>query len=310
MTTRVGRSMSMSTVTSMRRAPQLDHTSAAQGLKAHFCIISTRSKRTVKHSSHSSSLTIGTNSINSPNNFFDGCLDSVAYFSRAKNTTEILDDATLIANIRFDGNSLYDIGPLLINATGSNYSFTLSGRVNSALTLTGTQSYAQITGLRRIGTNGWPYTVAIWVYPTSSAGGTIMHLSSRTDGAQTSGWCLNIMGFTSAGQIAVNSWNGGNMPLTGPTIPLNSWTHVAATYSSTNGEKLYINGTQYGSATAAYAFSAGGVPMTITLGSSLLGQGVCNTGTIQAAQYRGSLDEFRVYARELTAAQVAALANP
>ena len=174
----------------------------------------------------------------------------------------------------------------------------------------GTQSYVQITGLRRIGTTGWPYTVVAWIYPISSAGGTIMHLSSRTDGAQTGGWCLNVMGFTSAGQIAVNSWNGASMPLTGPTIPLNSWTHITATYSSTNGERLYVNGTQFGSATAAYSFAAGGVPMTITLGSSLLGQGVCNTGTIQAGQYRGSLDEFRVYARELTAAEVATVANP
>ena len=267
-------------------------------------------QRSFPHAHYFSVLTIGTNAIGSPNNFFDGYLDSVAYFSRAKNATEVLDDATLVANIRFDGNSLLDSGPLLINATGSNYSYTPSGRVNAALTLSGTSSYAQITGLRRFGLNGWPYTAAIWVYPTSTAGGTIMHLSSRTDGAQTNAWCLNIIGFTSAGQIAVNSWNGGNVPLTGPALPLNSWTHVAATYSSTNGERLYVNGIQYGASSAAYSFSAGGVPMTITLGSSLLGQGVCNTGTIQAAQYHGSMDEFRVYARELTAAQVAALANP
>ena len=221
-----------------------------------------------------------------------------------------MDAATNVAYISFNGNNLIDSGPLSINGTGSNYSYTSSGRVSNALTLSGSQSYVQITGLRRIGQNGWPYTVAIWVKAASSAGGTIMHLSSRTDGAQTSGWCLNIIGFTSSGQIAINSWNAGNVPITGPVIPLNSWTHVAATYSSTNGERLYVNGSQYGSSSAAYTFQAGGVPMTITLGSSLLGQGICNTGSIQAAQYSGSLDEFRVYARELTAAEVLALANP
>jgi hypothetical protein len=47
-----------------------------------------------------------------------------------------------------------------------------------------------------------------------------MHLSSRTDGAQTNTWCLNIMGLTSAGQIAINSWNGGDVSLTGPVVPL------------------------------------------------------------------------------------------
>ena len=272
------------------------------------------SQRLWKHSlwraSYFRALTIGTNVIGAPNNFFDGCLDSIAYTSRAKDATEILDDATLVTDIPFDGNGLLDSGPLLINATGSNYSYIAAGRLNAGLTLSGTSSYVQITGLRRIGINGWPYTVAIWVYPTSSTGGTIMHLSSRTDGAQTGGWCLNIMGFTAAGQIAINSWNRSNVPVTGPIVALNSWTHVAATYSSTNGERLYVNGTQSGSASGGYIFSAGLVPMTITLGSTLLGQGVCNSGTIQSAQYHGSLDELRVYARELTAAEVAALADP
>jgi hypothetical protein len=221
-----------------------------------------------------------------------------------------LDDATLVAYLPFDANSLLDIGPLMINGTGANYSYTLSGRVNEALTFLASLSYVQITGLRRLGTSNWPYTVSIWIYPTNVSGGTIMHLSSRTDGAQTSAWCLAIMGLTSSGQIAINSWNGGNVPLTGPSIPVRAWTHVTATYSSANGERLYVNGSQYGLSSAAFNFAAGGVPMTITLGSSLVGTNVCNRGTIQMGQFRGSFDEFRVHARELTATQVLALANP
>jgi hypothetical protein len=116
------------------------------------------------------------------------------------------------------------------------------------------------------------------------------------------------MGLTSSGQIAINSWNGGNIPVTGPTVSLNTWTHIVGTYSQTNGERLYVNGTLRASA-GAYSFAAGGVPMTITLGNSLLGTGVCNTGTIQMGQFYGSLDEFYVYARELTAAEVTALAS-
>ena len=49
--------------------------------------------------------------------------------------------------------------------------------------------------------------------------------------------------------------------------------------------------------------------MTITLGSSLNGTGVCSTGTIQMGQFRGALDEFYVYARELNATEVAALSS-
>jgi hypothetical protein len=50
--------------------------------------------------------------------------------------------------------------------------------------------------------------------------------------------------------------------------------------------------------------------MTITLGNSLAGAGVCHRSTIIMVQYLRSLDEFRVYARKLTASQVSALANP
>ena len=135
-----------------------------------------------------------------------------------------------------------------------------------------------------------------------------MHLSSRTDGAQPGGWCLPIMGLTSSGQIAINSWNNSNVPVTGPTVPLNTWTHVVGTYSPTNGERLYVNGTLQASV-GGYSFMAGTVPMTITLGSSLLGTTGCNTGTIQMGRFYGALDEFYVYARELTAAEVVAHAS-
>ncbi|UJR07308.1 hypothetical protein I4U23_011596 [Adineta vaga] len=243
-----------------------------------------------------SDLTIGTGIVNNPNNYFDGCLDSIVYYPCIRNATIILSDATLVCNLKFDGNTLVDSGPLSINGIGINYTFTSMGRINQAINLSILSSYVQITGLTRIGTNAWSYTLSIWIYPTNASGGTIMHLSSRLDGAQTSAWCLPMMGLTSMGEIAINSWNNSNVPITGPIAPLFAWTHVAATYSLNNGERLYINGTQYGSSSVPFFFHAGTVPMTITLGSSLFGLGVCNTGTIQMGQFYGSLDEFQVYA--------------
>ena len=107
----------------------------------------------------------------------------------------------------------------------------------------------------------------------------------------------------------LNSWIGSTALVIGPTVQLNSWTHVASTYSSVNGLRLYVNGTLIASS-GPFGFAAGGVPMTITLGCPLLGQSICTTVGIVLGQYRGSFDEFRVYARELTAAEVIALANP
>ena len=87
-----------------------------------------------------SALTIGTSGVYSPNNFFDGCLDSISYSNRAKNATEVLNDATNVVYLSFDDNSLLDTGPLLINGTGMNYTFTSSGRVNQSLNLSSTSS--------------------------------------------------------------------------------------------------------------------------------------------------------------------------
>ncbi|UJR07082.1 hypothetical protein I4U23_011370 [Adineta vaga] len=258
----------------------------------------------------SGDLIIGTGIINSPNNYFNGCLDSIQYYPWTRNTSTILFDATFVAYLKFDNNTLFDSGPLSINGIGTNYTYTSMGRVNQAITLSILSSYIQITGLTRLGTNAWPYTVSIWIYPTNSSGGTIMHLSSRLDGAQANAWCLPIMGLTSMGQIAINTWNSSNVPITGPIVPLFSWTHVTATYSLSNGERLYVNGTQYGSSSVPFAFQAGSIPMTLTIGSSLLGLGVCNTGTIQMGQFYGSIDEFQVYARELSPSEISTLANP
>ena len=254
-----------------------------------------------------SALTIGTNGVNAPSNYFDGCLDSIAYFGRAKNATEILYAATVVARLSFDGSTLLDSGPLLINGTGTNYSYTPSGRVNAALTLSGLPSYVQVSGLRRWGTNNWPYTVAVWINAANVAGGTIMHLSSQADGRP--GWCIPIIGFTSTGQISINSWNGSIVPITGPPVPSSVWTHVASTYSPSNGLRLYVNGTLRGFV-GGYNFISSGTPMILTLGNSLLGTTSCVTGGIQMGQYYGSLDELYVYARELTALEISTLANP
>lgn len=240
----------------------------------------------------------------SGNNYFDGCLDSISYVNRAKNEAEILRDATLVAFLSFDSSTLIDAGPLQINGIGTNYAFTSSGRVSKALTLSTSNSYVQISGLRRLGTSGWPYSISIWVHPTNATGGTIVYLSKTTSG--TSDWTIPIIGFTSFGRIAINSWNGQSVSLTGPIVSLNKWTHIVATYSPTNGQRLYVNSALIAS-TTAFTFLAGGAPMIITLGSTMEGTGyLC---AIQTGQFYGSLDEFYVYARELKQSEISTLYN-
>ena len=51
------------------------------------------------------------------------------------------------------------------------------------------------------------------------------------------------------------------------------------------------------------------MPMTRTLGQALNDEN-CLYGTIHTEYYRGQIDEFYIYSRELSQAHVTALSNP
>ena len=118
-----------------------------------------------------------------------------------------------------------------------------------------------------------------------------------------------MLGFTSSGAIGVQGWNAGPVTLTGPAAVANVWTHLAVTYSSSNGLRLYVNGTQSGASSATYSYTAAGIPVTLTLGSSLNGTSFCAPANIVKGQYYGYIDQFELYSRELTASYVLGLAN-
>ncbi|UJR12646.1 hypothetical protein I4U23_016820 [Adineta vaga] len=255
----------------------------------------------------SGDLTIGTNGVGSPN-FWDGCLDQITYFSRAKSAAEVLRDATLTVSYTFNNNTLLDDGPLGINGTGINVQYTTSGRVNQSLKLSNSSSFVEARGLVYLGTNGYSYSIVIWIRPASVAGGTIVHVSP-TSGTVT--WSMPMLGFTSAGNIGVQSCSSsGVVSLTGPVISTGVWTHVAITYSSLNGLRLWINGTQFNTSSSTFVWSTINAPVTITLGASPSSVGACASGVITTGQYSDLLDEFQLYSRELSATEVMNLATP
>ena len=181
------------------------------------------------------------------------------------------------------------------------------GRLGQSFLFNNPSAYFQTTGLVLLGQSYSPYSFAMWIRPIISiTNGTILHVSADTVGT---GWCLPMIGFSALGQIIAIGWNGGVMQVTGPVATLGRWTHIAVTYSSSNGLRLYVNAVFIGQ-TGAYTFSSSGVPMVATLGQSLNGQNLCARGSVMPGNYRGQIDEFAIYSRELTSADVTALANP
>ena len=172
---------------------------------------------------------------------FDGLIDQLSFTNRSKTADEILRDATLTLYFSFDDSSTYDQGPLRINGSLVGNTSFVAGRVGQALEIRNVnQSYFKVQGLVLIGTSDRPYSFSIWIRPNLQQQSSVIHLSSLANGT---GLCLPILGLTNTSQLVSYSWNGTSVSVTGPVVPLNSWTHAAVTYSSANGLQLYVNGT-------------------------------------------------------------------
>ncbi|CAF1533832.1 unnamed protein product [Adineta ricciae] len=237
--------------------------------------------------------------------YFDGYIDNVELNMRVKTNSEILTDATLTTWHSFDNISLIDSGPLGLTRTYSNVTL-VPGKVNQALSFNSSLSFYQVSGFVLLGIPNNPYSMSLWVTRTSTGGGILIHLSTQTNGT---GWCAALMGFRSTGEIIVINWYGGTgTEIVGPILSINIWIHIAMTYSPTNGLILYINGINYGT-TGSRSYGAPGQNVFLTLGN-FLGGTSCNKTSITSDPYVGYLDEFRVYSRELSAADVYGLANP
>lgn len=229
--------------------------------------------------------------------------------NRAKTACEILNDATLVARFSFD-NTIADVGPNSLPSyitvqANSGLSF-VTGRVNQALMLSATISFFQACNFYWLGRNNQPFSFALWIKPTVCAG-TLIHLSSDRSGS--GGWCLPKLGFSSNGTLVAQSWMGSVVVINGPMIPTNNWTHIVETWSSANGLRLYINGGLYASSPMATFNAYGSGSMCLFLGTSGVGTN-CQTSAISMGSYSGALDEFYVYDRELTQAEVCPLAHP
>jgi hypothetical protein len=136
-----------------------------------------------------------------------------------------------------------------------------------------------------------------------------------TGGAQNtaiSGWCIDIFGFLNNGQVATRCWDNNPVIVSGSILPLNVWTHLAATYSPSVGLILYINGTLFDQS-SPFSYSASGGSNYLTLANNLLAQTVggcaANMYALNGTFY-GYIDEFRVYSIALSANDIYALGNP
>jgi hypothetical protein len=199
--------------------------------------------------------------------------------------------ASILAN-------LWASGPVTNSDTGGGQATgpRVPGRIGNAVKLSGSNEYVNLPAGIVSGLSD--YTISAWVNPAANptwsrvfdfgtGTGMYMFLTVNAGGAG-----LRFAVTTTGG--------GGEQQLTGGgQLPLNTWSHVAVTLSGSTGT-LYLNGT------------AVATNPNMTLHPSNLGN--TNQNWIGRSQYsdpylNATVDDFQIYGRALSAADVGALAG-
>lgn len=146
-------------------------------------------------------------------------------------------------------------------------------------------------------------TIALWMRPTAlppqgyaySAGGT------AHGGASLNSWEVYFYN-TASGMLLYSGGDaaGGPQANIAWTRPTGTWLHVAASWDGTTRQHLYVDGVEVASDVQ--------FPLVYDGHDVIIGADETNFG-IQN-RFVGDLDDFRVYNRELSAAEIAQLATP
>jgi hypothetical protein len=176
--------------------------------------------------------------------------------------------------------------------TVSGAAWHAQGRFGKALSFDGIDDWVTVeAGALLELTSGM--TIEAWVNPASASGTRDILIKEGANADVYNLYARNWRGFPESNVFV----GGSNQTAEGPALAANAWTHVAGTYDGVT-VKLYVNGTQVGSRSAAgWIGGAAAGPLRIG-GNSFWGE-----------HFHGRIDEVRVYNRPLTQAEIQADMN-
>ncbi len=163
-----------------------------------------------------------------------------------------------------------------------------AGKVGQAFNLDGVDDFVNISDDSSLDFGPTsPMTIDLWAYRTGSA--SAMHLIGKRGGSIN--YQLVLDKKYNQG-LVFNSNNGGAYSTV--DLPLNTWTHIAATFDGTTF-RLYVNGAEVATGTGALG----------AMNDALLQIG--SSGNYEV--FGGLLDEVSLYARALSATEIQAIYN-
>jgi fibronectin type 3 domain-containing protein len=193
------------------------------------------------------------------------------------------------------GTAVPDVSGTGNNGTLSGATWATAGKFGGALSFNGSSAIVTVPDAASLDlTTGM--TTEAWVRPTVLGGDwrTVLFKDGPPGGMV---YDLYAHG-TAATNVPTAELNiGGDKAVSGPAaLPLNAWTHLAATYDGAT-MRLYVNGAQ-----VAQRAQTGSIPAST--GALRIGG-----NTVYREYFGGLIDEVRVYNRALTAAEIGADMN-
>jgi hypothetical protein len=249
---------------------------------------------------------------------FYGSIDQLSVLLKAKSQAVILWDATVSGYFPLDiaGLWLFDKGPNGVNATAQGIQSALDGWLNTSLRLNASDAYFQMGPFSPREKPTRSFSLALWVRAETQSG--IFLTITNPYG------CVLAMGLRDSDNSVVvyipnSTITGQSVNILGIPMPKYAWAHVAFTWDIDQKANLYqsayVQDVLENSHTVG-KFNTGvntaNLPlMTITLGKyngPISYQGIDGINT--SNQYRGSLDELYIFARQLTQPEVYELSVP
>jgi hypothetical protein len=180
-----------------------------------------------------------------------------------------------------------------LNGTISGATWNTQGKFGNALSFDGVNDWVTVADANALDlTTGM--TLEAWVFPTANGAGAWRNviIKERPNG-EVYNLYANTTGNVPQVYVVRAAQTGAPLAATGSAmVPVNTWTHLAATYDGTT-LRLYVNGTQVGTQAVS--------------GALVVSTGVLRIGgnNLWGEFFQGRIDEVRIYNRALTAGEIA-----
>ncbi|CAF3037401.1 unnamed protein product [Rotaria sp. Silwood2] len=265
---------------------------------------------------------------------FDGLIDRISITFFVKNSSEILDEATLLTNYKFDvGNLNVDSGPITIEAMSHNVYKSLSDNRSCAL-FNSSDSYFQTTGFTLLNSHQYELSITFWlrlniIAPLNDINViAILQLTSLIDGQLSSSYAC-VFGLV---VFPKNSTVGIHFPAVSPRIinvnnwiiENNTWVHLGIAYDGQDTFYFYKNGQLIGNNTQQQystvilddprlALAIGGVYFNDSdaQNSEIFKKMTCfaKASSFNYSTMDGEIDELMMFGRLLTQSEFVDLAH-